>query len=71
MKFEIKMVVTADIEIPDDFKKCYGGKPPSEWTVEEINSFKNEIASDFSIIDLGALNEKKTLVSNRRVTEFE
>lgn len=64
------MVVDAIITFPDDFVG-FGGKKPDDWTEDEMNIFKNDIAADFSIYDLGALNEKKSMVSGRRVTSFE
>jgi hypothetical protein len=72
MELEIKMIVSAKITIKDDFLG-FGGKKPEDWTEEEMNIFKNDIAAEFNMYDLGYINEKNggSMVSNRRVISFE
>jgi hypothetical protein len=72
MELDIKMIVSAKITIKDDFL-AFGGKKPEDWTEEEMNIFKNDIAAEFNMYDLGYINEKNggSMVSNRRVISFE
>ena len=73
MTLDITMNVTAKITIPDDYNKAYGGKKPADWSEDEIKRFKNEVAWEFSVYNLGKINHENEggLVSDRKVVSFE
>jgi len=68
MNIEITMHVKVDIEV-DDNSTLFYGKIPDKWNEDDITDFKNEIAADFNMYNLGKLNIQDN--TNYRVISFE